>query len=149
VWGQGFTEDHAMNYATGGFPILHHNELRDFTATVMSEVCHNVAIEPVLQPLSGEILHYATTNVEDEAHLDVSTQSFWGDCHQKSFFDVRVFNPNASSYLKTVVSSLYRKFEWDKQQMYEQRVRDVEMGSFGVFYFWGEWVVRLQLYTSG
>jgi len=130
VCGQSFTVDHAMNCATGGFPTLRHNELRDFTAAAMSEVCHNVAIEPVLQPLSGEAFHYATANVEDEARLDVSAQGFWGDHHQRAFFDVRVFNPNAPSYRRTAVSSLYRKFERDKQRMYEQRIRDVEMGSF-------------------
>jgi len=112
--GQGFMVDHAMNRATGGFPTLHHNELRDFTAAAMSEVCHNVAIEPVLQPLSGEAFHYATANVENEACLDDSAQGFWGDHHQRTFFDVRVFNPNAPSYWKTAVSSLYRKFERDK-----------------------------------
>ena len=64
--GSGFTVDHAMNCSSGGFPTIRHNELRDFTATVLSEVCHDVAIEPVLQRLTGENLHYATVNVEDE-----------------------------------------------------------------------------------
>ena len=50
-----------------------------------------------------------------------------GGHHQKTFFDVRVFNPTALSYLSTAVSSLYRWFEREKQQMYEQHVRDVEM----------------------
>ena len=79
--------DHAMNCASGGFPTLHHNELKDFTAAALSEVCHDVAIEPVLQPLSGESFHYATANVEVEARLDVSVQGFWGNRHQKAFFD--------------------------------------------------------------
>jgi len=56
-----------------------YNELGDFTATVLSEVCNDVAIEPVLQRLTGENLHYSTANVEDEAHLDVSAQDFWGN----------------------------------------------------------------------
>jgi len=60
-----------MNCSSGNFPILHHNELKDFTAAALSEVCHDVAIKPVLQPLSGES-YYATANVEDEACLDVS-----------------------------------------------------------------------------
>ena len=42
----------------------------------MTEVYQNVAIEPVLQPLSGEVFHYAMANVEDEARLDVSAQGF-------------------------------------------------------------------------
>ena len=44
---------------------------------------------------------------------------FLGSCHQKAFFDVRIFNPTAPSYQNTVVSSLYRRFERDKQRMYE------------------------------
>ena len=129
-----------MNCATGGFPTLRHNALRDFTAAALSEVCHNVAIEPVLQPLSGESFRYATANVEDEARLDVSARGFWGSRHQKAFFDVRIFNPTAPSYRNTAVSSLYRRFERDKQRMYEQRIRDVEMVSFTplVFSTFGE-----------
>ena len=72
VCGHGFTVDHAMNCSSSGFPTLRHNELRDFTTAVLSEVCHDVAVEPVLQPLSGESLRFATANVEDEARLDVS-----------------------------------------------------------------------------
>ena len=56
VCGHGFTVDHAMNYSSDGFPTLHHNKLRDFTATALSEVCRDVANEPVLQPLSGSQL---------------------------------------------------------------------------------------------
>ena len=67
VCGHVFTVDHAMDCASGDFSTLRHNELRDFTATALSEVCNDVAIEPVLQPLSGESFHYATANVEDKA----------------------------------------------------------------------------------
>jgi len=45
--GSGFTVDHAMNCSSGGFPTTRNNKLRDFTATVLSEVCYDVAIEPV------------------------------------------------------------------------------------------------------
>ena len=43
-----------MNCPTGGFPTIQHNELRDFTASLLSEVCHGVSVEPHLQPLTGE-----------------------------------------------------------------------------------------------
>jgi len=60
---------------------------------------------------------------------------------------IRVFIP---SYWNTAISSLHRKFERDKQQMYEQHIRDVEMGSLTPLVFpLGEWVVRLQLRISG
>ena len=71
-----------------------------------------------------------------------------GGHHQKTFFDVRVFNPTAISYRGTAVSSLYRRFEREKQRMYGQRVKDVEMSSFTplVFSTLGEWVWQLLLH---
>jgi len=130
VCGQGFSVDHAMNCPTGGFPTLRHNELRDFTATVLAEVCRDVRVEPPLQPLTGETLRFATANREDEARVDVCAAGFWGCKYQKAFFDVKVFNANASSYCGSQISSLYRRFEREKQRKYEQRIREVEMGSF-------------------
>ena len=52
-----------------------------------------------------------------------------------NFFEVRVFNPTALSYCNTAVSSLYRWFEHEKQGMYEQHVRDIEMGLFTPWVF--------------
>ena len=46
VCGQGFSVDHALNCPTGGYPTLRHNELRDFTAEILSEVCADVCTEP-------------------------------------------------------------------------------------------------------
>ena len=51
--GQGFSADHALNCHTGGYPTLWHNELRDFTAEILSEVCSDVYTEPHPRPLSG------------------------------------------------------------------------------------------------
>ena len=68
-----------------------------------------------LQPLSGEKLAYATANVEDGARLDIPAAGFWpGWSAPKGFFDVKVFNPNASSNWGLQVSSLYRRFKKDK-----------------------------------
>ena len=48
VWSQAFSLDHALSCPTGGFPTIRHNERSDFTASVLSEVCHDVSIEPQL-----------------------------------------------------------------------------------------------------
>ena len=90
--GHAFTVNHVLSCPTGGLPTLRHNELRDFTAEMMSEVCHNVCIEPPLQPLSCESFTHASATTEDEARLDISAQGFWGNQYQMAFFDVRVFN---------------------------------------------------------
>ena len=31
----------------GGFPTIRHNEIRDITASLITEVCPNVAVEPL------------------------------------------------------------------------------------------------------
>ena len=95
-----FNTDHALTYPTGGFPSVCHNDLRDFTANLLTKVCPNVCIEPPLQALTGELLSHDTSNSEDGAHLDISAQGFWGHRHHRAFFDVRVFHPNAPSYRK-------------------------------------------------
>ena len=37
----------------GGFPSIRHNEVRDLTADLLTEVCHDVEIEPKMQELTG------------------------------------------------------------------------------------------------
>ena len=127
-----------------------HNDLRDFTATLLTEVCPNVCIEPPLQALTGELLLHDTSISEDGACLDVSAQGFWGDRHQRAFFDARVFDPNTSSYRKMQLPSAHRLHDRQKQRSYNQRVREIEHGSFKPLVFphqqeWGSvplWYIR-------
>ena len=53
---------------------------------------------PNLQPLSREQFNNRSASVEDGARLDVSAESFWGWDRRLAYFDVKVFNPFASSY---------------------------------------------------
>ena len=39
-----FSVEHALSCPHGGFPTIRHNEIRDITAHLMSDVCHNVGI---------------------------------------------------------------------------------------------------------
>ena len=45
--------EHALSCFRAGFPTLHHNEIRDITASYLSEICSNITVEPHLQPLTG------------------------------------------------------------------------------------------------
>ena len=47
-----FSVQHALFCRKGGFPTLRHNEVRDLTAKAMTEVCHDVCVEPHLQPVT-------------------------------------------------------------------------------------------------
>ena len=115
----------------GGFPTIRHNELRDVTASLLSDVCHNVATEPRLQPLSEESLTYRTTITADNARLDIRARGFWSIA-QDAYFDVRVFHPNAPSNRSgsLSLSTAYKKHEDVKKRAYGQRIRDVEGGVF-------------------
>ena len=129
--GQSFTIDHALSCHKGGFPTTRHNELeiRDLTTNLLSELCHDVSVEPHLQSLFGEILSHSTANREDQARLDVKVRGFWGP-QQCTYFDVQIFNPNAPSYRATQMSACYRRHEREKRRAYEQRLLEIEQGSF-------------------
>ena len=45
-----------MSCKKGGFLKIRHNDLRDITARIVSEICKDTEIEPKLLPLSGEKL---------------------------------------------------------------------------------------------
>ena len=128
--GRSFSVEHALTCKTGGFPAVRHNEVRDITATFLTEVCHGVTTEPHLQPLSGESLSYRSAITEDGARLDVAMYGFWGGRFEKAFVDVRVFNPSAQSNRHASISSVYRKHEQEKRRQYDQRVREVEQATF-------------------
>ena len=44
--GINFTVEHSLSCPKGGYPSICHTEIRDFTAYLMTEVCHSVAVEP-------------------------------------------------------------------------------------------------------
>ena len=52
--GQSFDPTHAIHCAKGGYTHMRLNEIRDTFATLMSEVCFDVEIEPNFQSLQGE-----------------------------------------------------------------------------------------------
>lgn len=96
----------------------------------MQEVCHDVRIEPPLQPLSGEALHKKSAISDENARLDINARGFWGGSFESAFFDVRVFNPLAPSNMKSSLDATFRRHEKEKKRAYEQRVLEVEHGSF-------------------
>ena len=98
VCGKAFSTDHATVCSFGGYPTIRHNELRDVIGDLLSEVCHNVAVEPVLQKLIGEVFTSKTANSSQEARADVGATGFWTN-QEDAFFDMRIFHANAPSYL--------------------------------------------------
>ena len=112
----------------GGFPTIHH-EIRDLTASLLSEVCHNVAIEPHLQPLNGDGFHHKSANTNENSRLDKRARGFWNR-GRDAYFDIRVFHPNAPSYRSIDLPAMYHRHESEKKRQYSQRVKEVEHGVF-------------------
>ncbi len=128
--GQPFSVQHSLSCLKGGYPSIRHNELRDFTASFLSETCHGVAIEPSLQLITTESFRHTTADTQDGARLDFAANGIWGSSFERAFFDVRVFNSYCPSNRHTSITSTYRKHESLKKRHYEQRVREVDHSSF-------------------
>ncbi len=83
-----------------------------------------MATEPHLQPLSGETLHLASANANDDARLDIRARGFW-TAGQDTFFDVRVFHLNARSNISGRLSTVYKRHE-DENKLKEHTAREFE-----------------------
>lgn len=84
VCGSTFSVEHVLSCARGGFPIVRHNEIRDVTANFLTEVCHDVLVEPDLQTLTGEAFTRETSNKTDGARLDIAANGFWGGQYERN-----------------------------------------------------------------
>ena len=65
ICGKDFSVEHTLSCPTGAFPSIRHNDVGDLTAKLITEVCHNVEVEPALQPLTGESLSSCGAKVLD------------------------------------------------------------------------------------
>lgn len=126
--GKKFDIDHAMSCMKGGYVHRRHDQLRDLFARLLDTVANEVQTEPALQPLTGEQLPTGA-NCEDEARLDISARGFWQRC-EMAYFDVRVFNPFAKTHLNSTIQTAFRSNETMKKRAYNERIIQVEHGSF-------------------
>ena len=131
--GELFSLSHSLQCNKGEYTQMRHNKIRDTFASVMKEVCYDVAIEPKLQPLEGESFVHKTTTTEDEARLDMKANGLWDSRFCRTFFDVKIFNPLARTCLKNV-NEAYRFHESQKLK-YESRIIIVEKSTFNPLVF--------------
>ena len=126
--GVGYFLDDSENFRIG-FIGIRHDDLKNFTAEILSEICKDVTVEPMLTPLTGEKFDLKSANVEDHARVDVAARGVWVKGN-RAFFDVRVFNPLAQKYFKETMKSAHKINENSKKREYNQRIMEVEHGSF-------------------
>ena len=118
--GDKFTVGHAHSCKKGAFVAQRHDVVRDLLTAFINKVCHNVEIEPRLQPLANERPHL---------RLDIKVGGFW--CRGvRAFFVVRVTHVNSKCYQNKTTSELFKEQEDEKKRKYQHRVLEVEMSSF-------------------
>ena len=107
---------------------MRHNRVRDLEADLMKEVCHNVQVEPQLLPIEKDRLD-GGSNTRKKARLDVAGGGVWG-AYEKTFLDIRIMHPNSESYKDMSIEAVYKHHEKLKKKAYNERVLQVEKGSF-------------------
>ena len=136
--GSRFDVNHAFSCGRGGFVIMRHNEVKDLMTSMLGELCNNVEIEPMLQPLTGEQMRLRTAITGDEARLDVKASGFWRR-NQVAFFDINVTHINTASYSNSTTEQTIKKQKNRKKRSYNQREMEVEGGLFTPLHFWHKW----------
>ena len=96
--------DHTLNCKLGGYVTMRHNNIRDFEANLLKEICKDVKVEPELLPTGN--VGTDSSNVAEKARLDVSAVGIWSSM-ERTFLDVRVMHPNSPSYLDKSINQLY------------------------------------------
>ena len=80
-------------------------------------------------PVTGETFSNRTVNTRTESRLDIRFRGFWVRGKQ-AFFDTRVFDPNAKRYFDSALPLCYARKEKEKKRQYNERVLQIEHGSF-------------------
>ena len=119
--------DHTLICKLGGYVNMRHNNVRDLEANLLKEVCKDVKVEPELLPIGDT--ETSSSNDAEKARLDVSAVGIWSST-ERTFLDVRVMHPNSPSYLNATPDHLYSQHEREKKRTYNDRILQVEKGSF-------------------
>ena len=71
----------------------------------------------------------ASTNNADDTRADVRARGFWTRA-QDAFFDIRIFHPDAASYVDKPLEKLFLQHEQQKKLEYNERIVNVDRGTF-------------------
>ena len=110
--GSQFTTGHALDCRKGGLVIQRHNEIRDALGDLASIAYKEVLREPVIRE----------PNVQKNVPAlvaDLSVRGVW-QSQTTTFFDVRVVDSDASSYVQRDVNAVLSSIEHIKKQKYSQ-----------------------------
>ena len=112
--GKKYDVTHAMNCKRGGFISMRHNNIGDFEANLLAEICNDVETQPPLQPITTERFSNSTLK-GDEVRPDIKARGFWRH-GQNAYFDVRVTNAESESQRNVAINSILVKHEREKKR---------------------------------
>ena len=104
--------NHILNCKRGGYVNYRHNNVRDSVAEYLRLVTKDVRIEPLLTPIESANFQQKGNNA-DKARLDISARGVWST-FERTFFDVRIFNPKSPTYQGKTMPQLYTLHENEK-----------------------------------
>ena len=113
----------------GGFVAQRHDGVRNLLTSLIGKFCTNDEVEPQLQPIDNERFNLRTAVTSPGARLDFKAGGFWSH-GVTAIFDVRVTHVNSKCNQGKETSTIFKEQEEEKKRKYQQRVLDVEMGSF-------------------
>ena len=129
-----FTVNHALSCKKEGFIAQRHDTIRDLLTLHISKVCRDVETEPLRHSLDNEVFNLQSTVISREARLDMKAGGSWTP-GVTAFFDVRVTHITSLSNQGEHTATIFKQQENEKQRKNNQRVTDVEMGTFAPLVF--------------
>ena len=134
--GKIFSVDHVFTCPCGGFLSIRYNEIWDFTASLLSEVC--CCDDSTLQPLNCEPLCMPLPTGKMVLVL-MLLLGIWGEgiSNVRSLTLVCFILLHACTYSHFPLSSSrsYKIPEQEKRQAYDERIREVERACFSPLIF--------------
>ena len=103
--------------------------VRNLLTSLIGKVWTSVEVEPQLQPLDNEGFKIRSAVTSPEARWVFKAGGFWSR-GVPAFFDVRVTHVNFKCNQRKTTPTIFKEQEEEKKRKYQQRVLDVEMGSF-------------------
>ena len=105
------------------------HQVRDLTANMLRDICHDVTTEPSLLTFDGEHMRHRTANTANEARVDISARGFWSR-GERAFMDIRIFYSMAACYSDINLDAAHKRNEQEKIRAYGERIENIDHGSF-------------------
>ena len=110
---------------------MRHNNVRDFEANLLKTTLNDAELVPKLQKIDNEGLNRLTG---DDAGPDIRARGVWRQ-GQNTSLDIRLTNTNARLQKHLPVSTILKKDEKGKKRAYNNRIMNVEPGTFAPMVF--------------